>query len=81
MDLSVKIKSKDTVCKISALKNQNLGGKTPLSIYRGCFDAAVDSPCFGTHKNAKQTCEKTRQIKKRKSSNAVKRDYGKTRTR
>eukprot|EP00984_Skeletonema_dohrnii_P021926 scaffold11058_cov118-Skeletonema_dohrnii-CCMP3373.AAC.10 len=50
----------------------DLGGKTPLSICRGCFDYGVEPPCSGgRRKNVRQAKNQAKQRKKKQRDVAV----------
>ena len=51
--------------------NRNLGGKTPLLIYIGCYDAGVETSFSGVRKNIQQVKKQRKRIKKRKSNEVV----------
>jgi len=59
------------------IANCNLGGKTPLPICRGCYDAGVETPFSGARKNVQQAQKQRKRSKKRQSNEAVNSGYNK----
>jgi hypothetical protein len=43
----------DIVCEDEIRRERDLGGKTPLPMCRGCFEARVKPPCSGACTNLK----------------------------
>jgi len=61
----------DIVSTNEMIANRNLGGKTPLPICRGCYDAGVEIPFSGARKNIQQAQKQRKRSKKRQSKEAV----------
>eukprot|EP00957_Ditylum_brightwellii_P117971 8998146-Ditylum_brightwellii.AAC.1 len=61
----------DTISTDEMIANHNLGGKTPLSICRGYYDAGVETPFSGSRKNIQQAQKHRKRSKKRQSNEAV----------
>ena len=61
----------DIVSTDEMISNCNLGGKTPLPIFRGCYDAGVDTPFSDARKNIHQAQKQRKRSKKRQSNETV----------
>ena len=46
-------------------KNQDIGDKIPLLVYRYCFDKKFEIPCSCGHSNVKQKNDQVQRTKKR----------------
>ena len=53
-------------------KLKDVGGKTPLTICRGCLDNGIEPPCSRKHTNARQASQQKKSANKRKLNEAIK---------
>ena len=59
------------VSKDEIRQEHDLGGKTPLPMCRGCFEAGVKPPYSGAHVNVKHATEQKRHKKRRQMNEKV----------
>ena len=62
----------DLVAPNEIRKLKDVGGKTPLTICRGCLDNGIEPPCSGKHTNARQASQQKKSANKRKLNEAIK---------
>ena len=60
----------DIVSKEEIRQNRDLGGKTPLPMCKGCFNAGIKPPCSGARTNLKHATTQKKQQKKRQKNQA-----------
>ena len=56
----------DLVSPDEIKRSQDVGGKNPLTICRGCFNDGVEPPCLGGRRNVAQTMQQRKNAKKRR---------------
>ena len=55
----------DIVSKDEIRNSQDLGGKTPLPMCRGCLEAGIKAPCSGARTNLTHASTQKKQKKRR----------------
>jgi hypothetical protein len=62
----------DDIVPIAEIRRErDLGGKTPLPMCRGCFEAGVKPPCSGARTNLKHATTQKKQKKRRHMNQAI----------